>query len=348
MWHPPRRGCLTTGFNSAAQALAVLRKDSFDLLLTDLMMPEMNGITLLDAALKVDPNLVAIVMTGQGTIDTAVQAMKAGALDYILKPFRLSVILPVLSRALTVRQLRLEKAALEQRVRERTTELEAANRELEAFAHSVSHDLRAPLRHVEAYIKIVLTDFPTQIPAEALSLLNQSMASARRMGQLIEDLLRLSRFGQQPLGKTHVNVASLVKDVLDELRRDLGNRPLEIKVSQLTDCTGDLSLLKQVFVNLLSNALKFTRPKEKAIIAVTSYREPGLTVYSVRDNGVGFDMQYAEKLFGTFERLHSSSEFEGTGVGLSLVRRIVQRHGGRVWAEGEANKGATFSFSIPD
>jgi two-component system sensor histidine kinase/response regulator len=341
-------GYMTSGFTSAAEALSALGKNSFDLLLTDLMMPGIDGIGLIDRALKIDPTLVGIVMTGQGTIDTAVQAMKAGALDYILKPFKLSAILPVLSRALAVRQLRLDKATLERHVRERTLELEAANRELEAFAHSVSHDLRAPLRHVESYMKIALAEFSSQIPAEAQGLLNQSLASARRMSQLIEDLLRLSRFGTQPLAKSRVHVAALVKEALDELRKDQGNRRMEIRVGELTDCTGDPSLLKQVFFNLLSNAVKFTRQREKALIEVDAYREPGQTVYWIRDNGVGFDMKYAEKLFGVFERLHPASEFEGTGVGLSLVQRIIQRHGGRIWAEAEVNQGAKFSFSLPD
>jgi len=341
-------GYLISGFTSAAEALSALGKNSFDLLLTDLMMPGIDGIGLIDQALKIDPTLVGIVMTGQGTIDTAVQAMKAGALDYILKPFKLSAILPVLSRALAVRQLRLDKATLERHVRDRTLELEAANRELEAFAHSVSHDLRAPLRHVESYMKIALAEFSSQIPAEAQGLLNQSLASARRMSQLIEDLLRLSRFGTQPLAKSRVNVAALVKEVLDELRKDQGNRRVEIRVGELADSTGDPSLLKQVFFNLTSNALKFTRQREKALIEVDAYREPGQTVYWIRDNGVGFDMKYAEKLFGVFERLHPATEFEGTGVGLSLVQRIIQRHGGRIWAEAKVNQGAKFSFSLPD
>jgi len=342
-----QQGYVTSGFSSAALALSALRNKSFDLLLTDLMMPETDGIGLLNQALKIDPNIVGIVMTGQGTIDTAVQAMKAGALDYIRKPFKLSVILPVLTRALAVRQLRLDKAALEHRVRERTAELEAANHELEAFAHSVSHDLRAPLRHLEAYMNIVLADFSAQIPAEAQNLLNQSLASARRMGHLIEDLLRLSRLGQQPVGKARVSVTPLVKEVLAELRKDQQDRLIDITVGELGECDADEALLKQVFINLLSNALKFTRPKSGARIEVFSTPDAHETIYTIRDNGVGFDMQYAEKLFGVFERLHPSDQFEGTGVGLSLVQRIVQRHGGRVWADAEPDKGATFSFSIP-
>lgn len=341
------QGYVTSGFNSAAQALSALRSKSFDLLLTDLMMPETDGIGLLNMALKIDPNIVGIVMTGQATIDSAVQAMKAGALDYIRKPFKLSVILPVLSRALAVRQLRLDKAALELRVRERTAELEAANHELEAFAHSVSHDLRAPLRHLEAYLNIVLADFSAQIPPDAQNMLNQSLVSAKRMGHLIEDLLRLSRLGQQPLGKERVHLTALVKEVLEELRKDQTERKVEIIVGELGDCDADPALLKQVFINLLSNALKFTRPKARALIEVFSTREESQIIYTIRDNGVGFDMKYAEKLFGVFERLHSCDEFEGTGVGLSLVQRIVQRHGGRVWADAEPDKGATFSFSIP-
>lgn len=341
------QGYQTTGFKSGTAALEALRHNSFDLLLTDLMMPDLNGIALLEQALKLDPNLVSIVMTGQGTIDTAVQAMKTGALDYILKPFKLSAILPVLSRALTIRHLRLDKAMLERHVRERTAELEETNRDLEAFAHSVSHDLRAPLRHVEAYVKVVLADFSSQMPLEAQNFLKQSLASAKRMGQLIEDLLRLSRFGQQTINKTQVKVYPMVQEAWQELNKDHHGAPILQTVGELPDCTGDQALLKQVFINLLSNAIKFSGPREKPQVEVGSYREPGETVYWVRDNGVGFDMQYAAKLFGAFERLHTTAEFEGTGVGLSLVQRIIQRHGGRVWAKGEVDKGATFFISLP-
>src|SRR2546429_342488 len=341
-------GYATTGFTFAKEALSELRSQPFDLVLTDLMMPEMDGISLLRAAHEIDSNVVGIVMTGHGAIDTAVEAMKAGALDYILKPFKLSGILPVLSRALGVRRLRMENEELQQRVRERTSELEAANKELEAFSYSISHDLRAPLRGISAFSTILLQEHSSQMPAEARRLLDIVTTSARRMEQLIEDLLRFSKLSRQPLSKQPVNIPALVRVTLEELRQQEGDRHIDVKVGEMPNCVGDQSLLKQVFVNLLSNAFKFTRQKEKAIVEIGCQQQEGETVYFVRDNGAGFDARYAEKLFGVFQRLHSAEQFEGTGVGLSIVHRIVQRHGGRIWAEGKVDGGATFYFTLLD
>lgn len=341
-------GYATTGFTFAKEALSELRSQPFDLVLTDLMMPEMDGISLLRAAHEIDSNVVGIVMTGHGAIDTAVEAMKAGALDYILKPFKLSGILPVLSRALGVRRLRMENEELQQRVRERTSELEAANKELEAFSYSISHDLRAPLRGIGAFSTILLQEHSSQMPAEARRLLDIVTTSARRMEQLIEDLLRFSKLSRQPLSKQPVNIPALVRVTLEELRQQEGDRHIDVKVGEMPNCVGDQSLLKQVFVNLLSNAFKFTRQKEKAIVEIGCQQQEGETVYFVRDNGAGFDARYAEKLFGVFQRLHSAEQFEGTGVGLSIVHRIVQRHGGRIWAEGKVDGGATFYFTLLD
>src|SRR5882724_11256622 len=167
------------------------------------------------------------------------------------------------------------------------------------------------------------------------------------MKQRIDDLLRFSHLGRQPLSKRLINVSALVHEVLEELRNGQGDRHVEVNVGDLTDCTGDSSLLKQVFVNLLSNAFKFTRHKEKATIEVGRQQLEGENIYFVRDNGAGFDMQYAKKLFGVFQRLHHADEFEGTGVGLSIVQRIINRHGGRIWAESAPDRGATFFFTLP-
>ena len=341
-------GYETVGFTTGNAALAALQKENFDLLLADLMMPEMDGIAMLREAMEIDPNLVGIIMTGEGTISTAVEAMKTGALDYILKPFKLSAILPMLSRAMTVRRLRLENAELAQRVLERTAELESANKELESFSYSVSHDLRAPLRAIAGYSRILLADYFTQIPAEAQHFLNGIAVNAQRMERLIEDLMRFSRLGQQRLSKQPVNISALVHEVLEELRRDEGDRQIEVREGQLPDSFGDPALLKQVFINLLSNAFKFTRRREQAVVEVGCRQQGGEKVYFVRDNGAGFEMRYAEKLFGVFQRLHSDEQFEGTGVGLSIAHRIIQRHGGRLWAEAEVEKGATFYFYLPD
>jgi two-component system sensor histidine kinase/response regulator len=340
-------GYETTGYSSSAAALAALRESKFDLLLTDLMMPEMDGIAFLRAAREIDGDLVAIMMTGHGTIDSAIEAMKAGALDYILKPFKLSVVLPVLSRALTVQRLRLENAALERRVAQRTAELEAANQELEAFAYSVSHDLRAPLRHIDGFTHKLLKDHGPQIPPGAQDLLQRVCHSAQRLGLLIDDLLNLSRFSRQPLAKRIVSLAGLVEQVLHELEGEREGRHVEIRRGHLPECLGDASLLRQVFINLLANAFKFTRKREQAIVEVGCEEISGELLCTVRDNGAGFDMQYAGKLFGVFHRLHPADEFEGTGVGLSIVHRIIHRHGGRVWAEAEVDKGATFRFTLP-
>src|SRR5437762_2576187 len=278
-------GYATTGFTFAKEALSELRSQPFDLVLTDLMMPEMDGISLLRAAHEIDSNVVGIVMTGHGAIDTAVEAMKAGALDYILKPFKLSGILPVLSRALGVRRLRMENEELQQRVRERTSELEAANKELEAFSYSISHDLRAPLRGIGAFSTILLQEHSSQMPAEARRLLDIVTTSARRMEQLIEDLLRFSKLSRQPLSKQPVNIPALVRVTLEELRQQEGDRHIDVKVGEMPNCVGDQSLLKQVFVNLLSNAFKFTRQREKAIVKIGCQQQEGETVYFVRDNG---------------------------------------------------------------
>lgn len=339
-------GYHTAGFTGGNAALAALKEAPFDLLLSDLMMPEMGGIELLRRALEAHPNLVGIIMTGEGTIATAVEAMKTGAFDYILKPFKLSVILPVLSRALTVQRLRIQNAELEKRVRERTDELEAANKELEAFSFSVSHDLRAPLRHIDSFTELLITNYSSRLPSDGQDLLNIVVSSAKRMGQLIDDLLNFSRLGRQPLSKRPVSVSSLVQEVLGDLRKELDGRPVEVRLGELPDCVGDPSLLKQVFTNLLSNAFKFTRAVENPVVEVTCQLNDLGRIYVVKDNGAGFDMRYAEKLFGVFQRLHGEAEFKGTGVGLSIVQRIIHRHGGRIWAEAAVGKGATFSFTL--
>lgn len=332
---------------SAVQALQALREHDFDLVLTDLQMPEMDGIHFLRAAQEIDPNLVGIVMTGHGAIDTAIEAMKAGALDYVLKPFKLSTIAPVLSRAAEVRRLRLEIAQLQQRVREHVVELEVANQELEAFSYSVSHDLRAPLRAINGFSSILVERYAPQLPGDAQQLLSRITTSAERMGQLIEHLLHFSQLSRQPLNKQAVNIATLVREVLEELQKQEGLRRVNVSVGDLPDVLGDPLLLRQVFVNLLSNAFKFTRNKDHPQVTVDCQQQGHEKIYRVCDNGAGFDMRFTENLFRVFYRLHSATEFEGTGVGLSLVQRIIQRHGGRIWVEAAVNQGAAFYFNLP-
>jgi PAS domain S-box-containing protein len=235
---------------------------------------------------------------------------------------------------------------LEQRVIERTAQLEAAVKEMEAFSYSVSHDLRAPLRALDGFSSILMGEYASQLPADAARYLGIICDSARQMGRLVDGLLAFSRLGRQPLRKQPIDTAGLVRQALDSLSSDQAGRQVEISLGELPTCQGDPVLLRQVWANLLSNALKFTRGRSLAHIEVGCTEQDGEQVYFVKDNGVGFDRQYAGKLFGVFQRLHRAEEYDGTGVGLAIVQRIIHRHGGRVWAEAEVDRGATFYFTI--
>ncbi|MGC9945543.1 MAG: PAS domain S-box protein [Bryobacteraceae bacterium] len=244
-------------------------------------------------------------------------------------------------------EVRTVNAELEKRVQERTAQWEAANHELESFAYSVSHDLRAPLRAIHGFSRILIEECAPELPGDAKHYLEVIRDNALQMGELIDDLLTLSRLSRQPLQKQAIAPADLVAQALDELRPEMGPR-IEIAVGDVPVCEGDPVLLKQVFVNLLSNAIKYSGRRAQARIEVGALpRADGhAPVYFVRDNGVGFDMRYVHKLFGVFQRLHHAVDYPGTGVGLATVQRIIHRHGGRVWAESEIDRGATFYFTM--
>jgi len=245
------------------------------------------------------------------------------------------------------KEIRLLNADLERRVAARTAEFEAANKELEAFSYSVSHDLRAPLRHIDGFVELLTKHAGQTLDEKGRRHLATISSAARKMGALIDDLLAFSRMGRAEMRKIAVNLGTLAEEVVEDLKVDVKDRRVEWKLGQLPTVHGDPAMLRLVFQNLFSNAIKYSGPKEAARIEVDAQPQNGEIVVSVHDNGVGFDPTYAHKLFGVFQRLHGPAEFEGTGIGLANVRRIVSRHGGRTWAEGAIGQGATFYFSLP-
>jgi len=241
-----------------------------------------------------------------------------------------------------------ERARAEHEVRQRTEQLEAVNKELEAFSYSVSHDLRAPLRHIDGFADLLRKHAASMLDEKGLRHLRTISDSAKQMGTLVDDLLSFSRMGRSEMHFTPVNLDLLVQDVVRDLRQDTEGRNIAWTIGVLPTVSGDHSMLRQVLVNLIGNAVKYTRNRERARIEIGCVgASQDETVIFVRDNGAGFDMQYAHKLFGVFQRLHGASDFEGTGIGLANVKRIIQRHGGRAWAEGQVDTGATFYFSLP-
>ncbi len=244
-------------------------------------------------------------------------------------------------------ELRKYHERLEELVRERTGQLETANKDLEGFAYSVSHDLRVPLRAIDGFSQQVLKHYADKLDDEGKRYLNVVRDNTKKMSQLIDDILAFSRMGRLGMSMTEIDMGELAHAVFEDLKPNLAGRELSLEITPLPPCHGDLSMLRQVLVNLLGNAIKFTRPREAPLIEVGGRTESTETIYYVKDNGAGFDMQYADKLFGVFQRLHGVTEFEGTGIGLAIVKRIITRHGGRVWAEGKVDEGATFYFALP-
>jgi light-regulated signal transduction histidine kinase (bacteriophytochrome) len=235
---------------------------------------------------------------------------------------------------------------LERRVAERTAQLGVANKDLEAFSYSVSHDLQAPLRHIDGFARILIEDHSLELTPDTQQHLNYIREGTQKMGRMIGDLLNLARLDRRSMAFETTSLSSLVDGVVYELKAETVEREIEWRVGSLSTVQCDPGLLRQVFANLLSNAVKYTRPRERAVIEIGESTIEGQTVFFVRDNGAGFDPRYADKLFRAFQRLHTDQEFEGTGIGLATVERIIRKHGGRVWAEAETDKGATFHFSL--
>src|SRR6267378_1491444 len=327
--------------SDGAAALEELSKTHVDLVLLDVMMPRLNGF---EACERIKNNpatclIPVVLVTALSDKQDRIEGIKAGADDFLTRPVdRIELLTRVRSLlALKHRTDELEK---------RTAQLVAANDELEAFSYSVSHDLRAPLRHINGDAGMLITEHGPQLVPEAQLRLKRIQEGTEKMGGMIDDLLNLARLDRRSMDLRMTSLNSLVENVLHDLESETTDRKIDWRVGSLPSVNCDPGLIQQVFANLLSNAVKYTRRRERAVIEIDQSTSNGQLVLFVRDNGAGFEPKYSEKLFGTFQRLHTDEEFEGTGVGLATVQRIVRKHGGRIWADAETNKGATFYFSL--
>jgi signal transduction histidine kinase len=350
------------------QAIASALKRVPDLILMDVRMPEMDGFEAC-RQLKADERmrLVPILfLSGLGQTADIVKGLNLGGSDYIVKPFRIEEVLARVATHLSIqalqKQLQCEiqerrhaekklgeyREHLEELVRGRTAQLEAANKEMHDFTYTVSHDLRAPLRHIDGFMELFQKKAGAIIDAQGRHCMDAISDAAQKMGRLIDELLSFSRMGRHTPSFQKVALEELARDILREFEADTRTRKIDWCIGDLPVVRGDESMLRIALGNLISNALKFTRSRETATIEIGSLPDQTCeTVIFVRDNGVGFDMTYVDKLFGVFQRLHHVDEFEGTGIGLAKVRRIIARHGGRTWAEGKPDQGAAFYVALP-
>jgi two-component system, sensor histidine kinase and response regulator len=337
------------GFTAPAEALAALRDARFELILMGLKMPDMDGIALLRAAREIDPDIVGIAMASHGSIGSAIEAMKAGVHDFISKPFQLDVSLPVISRALEMRRVLIENEQLVRSVKKQAMELETTNKELESFAYSVSHDLKGPLRAISDFSQLLMEEYAGKLDESGRRYLEYIRGETMRLSQILEDLVALARINRAVFKRGPLHLTAMAEAVVVDLRRRQPELRCRFEIAEGLEAQGDVRLMTVVLENLLGNACKFSSENAGPRAAMDSMRIGDELVFYIRDNGVGFDMQYADKLFTPFQRQHSQDRFEGNGIGLSIVRRIILRHGGRIWVEAEPDKGATFYFTLcPD
>lgn len=336
---------------SGQEALGRIGQQEISVALIDLRLEDMSGLDVLAQIKVISPDTECILLTGYASQASAIEAINHGAYSYLQKPADLEQLFLTIQRAVekrtAVQSLRQLNAELEGRVQQRTAELQLANRELEAFSYSVSHDLRAPLRAIQGFSHILVEDYAQVLDDEGKRLLHVIGENANKMDALITALLNLSRLARFDLARHPVDMTSLAADAYAALADAETRQSFVFTLHNLPPAAGDATLLRQVWFNLLSNAIKFTRAKSQRTVEVGALTNDDEDVYFVRDSGAGFDPKYASKLFGVFQRLHSLDEFEGIGIGLAIVQRVIHRHGGRVWAESQPGAGATFYFSLP-
>jgi two-component system, sensor histidine kinase and response regulator len=333
---------------SGNEALKHTLHHDFALALIDIQMPGMDGYELASILREEEKttNLPFIFISGVYTDNLNVfKGYEKGAFSFITKPFQPEILINKVKLFVDHYRNEYMLKSLNESLQEKNLELGLVNKELESFTYSVSHDLRAPLRSIDGYARVLFEDYYEKIDDDGKKSLERIKNNAQMMGRLIDDLLDFSKVGRKELNKDLVNMNDIVNTVIGELQEQMKNRDIEFKISDLHTQMADINLLKQVWINLISNAIKYTRKREKTIIEIGSSN--GLQpIYHIKDNGAGFDMLYVNKLFGVFQRLHKEKDFEGTGVGLAIVQRIISKHGGSIWAEAEVDKGATFYFSL--
>ena len=348
---------------SGREALKISLEKEIDLLILDVQMPEMDGFEvaqILKTNKKTEDIPIIFATAIKKERRSLMKGFEEGAVDYLFKPLdpdvtkaKVSVFLKIQEqkKELLRKNHSLEKAEKQIKqlnfdLQKNLEQLEAMNKELESFSYMVSHDLRAPLRAVDGYSQMIVEEHINELGEEATRLFNTIRYNAEKMGRLIDDLLDFSRIGKKELRKTELNMEELVEAVIREIGQ-LNKLKPDIKIKSLLPLYADCGLMYQVFMNLISNAVKYSGKKEHPEIEIDSRMEKGQVIYSIKDNGVGFDMKYAHKLFGVFQRLHNDDVFKGTGIGLAIVQRIITKHGGSVWADAKTNEGAIFYISIP-